>query len=565
VRLILTSFIESSYVMLASAIIVAATGCAGWEANQVQRPSAFGDSTAYGLSQSHGQAELSFTASNPAAPLVEHVTPIGDILPAAYQPETSPSQGDMRNQVDMGDSLHPPSELIPAPGGDLATQTIALADVISSIHATFPLVEAAYQERQVAEGKAVAAWGEFDTKFKAASENGPLGFYENYRHNAGLVRPLYQGGELFGGYRIGRGDFEPWYLERQTNEGGELRAGWRVPLMRNREIDARRAALWRANYEQQRAEPEIRGQLVGFVREGTVAYWKWIAAGRKHEIGVQALRLAEQRTAQIQRRVDLGDVDPPVLQDNLRAIAQREAKLIDLRRKLQQAGFSLSLFYRSKEGEPRVPDATTLADFPQPAELAEISIEDDLAIALEERPELAVLDAMASSVKVDLAEARNDTLPNVNAQLSGSQDVGGPTSVKRDKSQFELEAGLFVDVPLQRRKARGKLQAAEAKLIQLSAKRRFVEDKIRTELQYANAAITAAIARLERARESKRLAELMADVERRKFELGESNLLSVVLREQDAIEAAEAEVDAMLEFFMALADYNAALANDWPE
>ena len=78
------------------------------------------------------------------------------------------------------------------------------------------------------------------------------------------------------------------------------------------------------------------------------------------------------------------------------------------------------------------------------------------------------------------------------------------------------------------------------------------------------AALTAAFERLDRAQESRRLAEYIADIERRKFDLGGSNLLSVVLREQYAIEAAEAEVDALLEYFSAKAYYDATLARDWP-
>ncbi|MFT5527724.1 MAG: outer membrane protein TolC, partial [Pirellulaceae bacterium] len=278
-----------------------------------------------------------------------------------------------------------------------------------------------------------------------------------------------------------------------------------------------------------------------------------------------ALVLAEQRNAQLKRKVELGDVDPPVLQDNLRAIAEREAKLIDLRRKLQQAGVKLSLFHRNSHGVPLVPKESKLVEFPQPLEVTKSGFEADVAVALSERPELAALDAMARRFRVDLAEASNDLLPTVDAQIFASQDVGGPTSTKRDKSPFELEVGIFVEVPVQRRKARGKSQAARGKLNQLAAKRRFTEDKIRAEIQSAHAALIAAFERLAKARESKRLAEYMADVERRKFDLGQSNLLSVVLREQYAIEAAEAEVDALLEFYSAKSDYDAAMARDWPE
>ena len=440
-------------------------------------------------------------------------------------------------------------------------RTISVVDVINSIHATFPLLEAAYQELQITSGNQIAAWGEFDTKLKAATENGPLGFYQTYRHHAGFSKPIYQGGEVFGGYRVGRGDFHPWYLERQTNEGGEFKAGVSVPLLRNREIDARRAELWRRTYDRQRADPEIRAQLIRFVRDGSIAYWKWIAAGRQYQIGERALGLALQRNDQLKRKVELGDIDPPILQDNLRAIARREAKLIDLQRKLTQASLKLSLYLRSSDGMPWVPEDSLLVDFPQPFDIDFDELNSDLAIAMSQRPELASLDVQARRVNVDLAEACNDLLPTIDAQFVGSQDVGLPTSSKRDKSQFELEAGIFVAVPIERRKARGKSHAAQGKLIQIAAKRRFTEDKIRTEIQSVNAAYE----RLGKARESTRLAEYMADVEQRRFDLGDTDLLPVVLREQYAIEAAEAEVDALLEYFSARADYDAAMARDRPQ
>ena len=128
-----------------------------------------------------------------------------------------------------------------------------------------------------------------------------------------------------------------------------------------------------------------------------------------------------------------------------------------------------------------------------------------------------------------------------------------------------LETGLFFDVPLQRRKARGKSHAARSKLRQILAKKRFVQDKIVVEVRSAFAALSAAYDSFQAAREAKRLAEYMADVERRKFELGQSDLLAVFLRERSAIEAADGEVEALLAYFIARADFFAALAIDWPE
>ena len=77
-----------------------------------------------------------------------------------------------------------------SPAPDLGRAAITLRDVVASIHSTFPLLEAAYQQYRITEGNQIAAWGAFDTKLKASSENGPLGFYETYRHGAGFSRPI---------------------------------------------------------------------------------------------------------------------------------------------------------------------------------------------------------------------------------------------------------------------------------------------------------------------------------------------------------------------------------------
>ncbi|QDS89186.1 Outer membrane efflux protein [Rosistilla ulvae] len=519
------------------------------------------------------QAGQTSAAPNASVPAVDSATKVDkasrgpnlqEALPFRLTFDESDRSGEETDPPTPGTSDATLAEPLAAPEPDVVAP-VSLIEVVASIHATFPLLEVAYQDYQIAAGKQTAAWGAFDTKLKASSENGPLGYYETYRNGAGFEQPVYRGGEVFGGYRIGRGEFQPWYLERQTNDGGEFKAGFNVPLLKDRQIDARRAELWRANYDRQLALPEIRSQLIQFVRDGSVTYWSWVAATQQYKIGEQALALATTRNQQLKRKVDLGDIDPPVLQDNLRAIAQREAKLIDMQRKQHQTAVKLSLFYRTPDGMPIVVDDSIEVAFPMPTAVVRERFETDVAQALLQRPEFAALNLQARRAGVDLSEGRNDALPTIDAQLIGSQDVGAPTSSKRDKSPFELEAGLFVEVPAQRRKAAGKMQAARAKLTQIAAKRQYTSDKVRAELESAFIALDAAYERLQQAEESTRLSDYIADVERRKFDLGESDLLAVVLREQYAIEAAIYEIDAKLEYYIARADYDAAMAIDWPQ
>jgi outer membrane protein TolC len=125
-----------------------------------------------------------------------------------------------------------------------------------------------------------------------------------------------------------------------------------------------------------------------------------------------------------------------------------------------------------------------------------------------------------------------------------------------------MEAGLYMDVPVQRRIARGRIQIAQGKLAQLGAQRRMIEDQIAVDVQSAYAGLLAAYQQVQEAVEAVGLAAELARLERRKLQEGLSNVLNVALREQFAVEAAERQVDAMLNYYLAQADYRAAVAID---
>jgi len=456
------------------------------------------------------------------------------------------------------------SESIPAPNPEHSTATpLQLRDVLESVVASYPLLEVAIQSRNIADGELLSAQGEFDLKLKGGGTSGPLGFYQTNRFGAGASQPLFSGGEIFGGYKIGRGNFQPWFGERETNDGGEVSAGVAIPLRQNRRIDARRAAIFRATYGRDAVEPEIQTQLLAFAWEASYAYWQWVAAGGNYQIARSLLEIAQERNDGLNKRVDLGDLARIELTDNQRLIVSRQATLIDARRKLQQSAIKLSLYLRAFDGQPIVPvEAQLPATFPEALSLDSTQLESDIQLAMSNRPELVWLELLRMQRGVDLAQARNLYLPEVDAVLFASQDMGGAASSSRDKSPFEMEASLQVNVPLQRRKAQGKIQALEGKLQQLSTKIGFTQDKIITDVQQVYTALLANYDRIAKALENLELARTMERAERRKFGLGDSNLLLVNLREQSTADAAKNVVQTQLDYFQARADYRAAMALD---
>jgi outer membrane protein TolC len=441
---------------------------------------------------------------------------------------------------------------------------LLLDDVINSVITSYPLLRSAMFGRNIAQGDLLAANGEFDLKLKADTLNMPLGFYDNYRHSVGAEQPLFSGGSVFGGYRLGRGSFPVYYGERETKRGGEFKAGATIPLAQNRDIDDRRAALWRSGWDVQAVEPEIQAQLIEFIRGAAIAYWNWVAAGQNVVISEALLKNATDRNEGLRRRVEEGDAPAIELTDNERLIVSRRTKLIEARRKFQQSAYKLSLFLRDESGRPLVIDESRLPpDFPAEDDPDLRDLATDTQTALMNRPELRALAILREQLQIDYAAAQNLMLPQVDALVVGSQDVGQQADPKKDdKSPFELEGGLIASVPLQRRKARGKALAVEGKLAQLQAKTQFTQDKIIAEVQSASVALRAAYQQLDQARQALTLARQMEAAERRRFDLGDSNLLLVNLREQATADAAAAVVDAHRNYFEAQADYRAALAID---
>ena len=289
---------------------------------------------------------------------------------------------------------------------------------------TYPLLVSALFERQIADGKQLSAWGAFDLGVKAFGIAAPEGYYKTYRNGIALDQPVFAGGYLYGGYKIGDGNFQPWYGERETNEGGEVAAGFGVPLLKDRSIDKRRESLFIAELNRQAAEPAIRAQLLEFVRVASQAYWSWIAAGQALEAERELLKLAQARVKQIEERVNAGDLGRIVRINNEQLIASRETKVIESDRKLQQAAIKLSLFLRDGEGQPIIPDKSQLpAAFPEHVTPDARQLDADIARAVAARPELVELELIAEQVRVELAQAENMLLPKLDVQLLASKDL----------------------------------------------------------------------------------------------------------------------------------------------
>ena len=448
---------------------------------------------------------------------------------------------------------------------------LTLDEVLASAEARFPLLEAARLEADALRFERMEARGAFDARVSVAGDLRLEGFYENYAGTSELELPTRLWGlRLYGRYRYGEGDFGSYDGARLTDDQGEAAVGVALPLLRGGATDPQRAAIDDAAQRSAAFAPGFTLERVRLERDASLAYWDWVAAGRKVEIAETLLGVADARQDQIARRVDRG-ADPEILlDDNRRLVIERRGRLRGAERDFRQAALRLSLFLRAEDGTPRVVGRDALPSaFPEETPTDAMDLDADLETVRRAHPELQRIAIDRERLEIALRLARNELLPAVDLAVEGSRDFGDPRpgidetgKLSADpRGDTEIKATVRFEIPIQRREARGRVGVARIRLAQLEQRERFLSERIVAEIRQAIEALDAAFDQTGQARENFELAERLRRAEMRKLEFGLSNLIDVNIREVQAATAARELVDAQAAYFRAVADYDARVAN----
>ncbi len=435
---------------------------------------------------------------------------------------------------------------------------LTLDVVLSSAQKSFPGLLASEQRKQVAAGELTASEGGFDTLLKSQNRWSITGLYENQNNEVSLEQPTtLWGTTFFGGWRRGVGDYPVYEGKSLTADSGEARIGVNVPLWRNREIDRRRANLQQAELGQLIAGHEYEQALIEATRIASYRYWDWVLAGQRLMVAQHLLQIAEQRDKGIRERVVAGDIPEFEALDNQRAIIERQERVVAAQRLLEQSAIQLSLYWRDDAGQPQLPtDKQLPVQFPDPDSIKTISVDEALQTSLNQRPESKRLELQAKQTQTELELQQNQRAPAVDLTVSAANDIGNS---KETLNRNELYVGLNIDIPLQQRTAIGRAQVASANVRRLNLDRQLQNERIATEVKDVFSALSALRKRLSLNANQLNAAGQLAEGEQTRFDLGESTLLFVNLREIAKGDAALQYAEATASLFRSYADYQAIL------
>lgn len=445
--------------------------------------------------------------------------------------------GPLSAQTPAPGAAAPAAQATPVPG-----RTLALEEVLRSSATHAPAILEAMTRERAASGRRLSAEGAFDTVFDADAQSRLLGYYDGTVAEGKVSRPLAtNGGGLYAGYRLSRGDFPVYENKDFTNRLGEIKLGGVFALMRDRLVDERRTRLGLAEGDIALARLDREMVAIGIQRRAIDAYQQWIAAGQRVAIYRDLLALATERQTSIERLIVLGGRPAILSVENRQNIVRRQTLLVRAEQELATAANALSFFLRDARGEPVVPGAERLPGaFPA---LRLPPLGPDLARRIN-RPDLEAI-----MVRLDQNEARrllaeNDLKPRLDVRGEVSKDIGPAGLGGSTKTPAEAIVGIRFSLPLERRQARGRIAEAEAEADGLRLRRKLTEDQILVEVNGLAIQVDAAEKLVNLAGDETDLASRMAEAERRRFALGASDFILVNLREESAADAKLRQIDA---------------------
>lgn len=447
---------------------------------------------------------------------------------------------------------------------DAALAPLTLNEVLSSSRERYPQVLAAREKVRAQSGKLLSSEGAFDLYAEQSSRSRLSGYYDGRSTSAKIVQPLERfSADVYGGYKVSGGDFPIYEDEAITLDAGEFKVGAVFSLLRDRDIDDRRAKLRDSRIALDQTELDAMLTRVRVQHDAMSAYVGWIAAGEALAVYRGLLQLAEARNDSLEVRVKEGDLASVYLNENQQYILRRRGLVVDAERKLVASANKLSLYLRHADGAPRLPNERELPRrWPNPPTLIDpASIDAAIRAALVARPEVGVLAADIEREKLNLALGQNLLKPRVDLNLEAARDFGsGQTS----RTGTDAIVRLDVVIPIETRTARGQISAAQANLSRLDLDRRLLEERIVVEIRTLANDLSAAFRFVDLATQEVEQADVLSRAERDRLAEGASDFFLVNLREEAAANARVREIDAHLRYLGALADFYAATVQREP-
>jgi len=354
------------------------------------------------------------------------------------------------------------------------------------------------------------------------------------------------------------------------------------PLLRNFKIDSIRQQVLVGEKNREIADIDLQQTISATSRNVRTAYWNLSYAIASLDVQKQSLELARESLRNNRSRVEIGTMAPIDIVEAEAEVAQREESVILAEAAIERAEDNL----RALIFDPASPDFWTLRVEPTalpPYQPVAVDVDSAVKAALDRRTDLRSTRKSIEANDVSIRFFRNQTMPDVNAQLDyglsglggtqftrdtgpfgpGTGDVIGQTqrsygSVLNDLFQNRYPAwtlSLNVGYPIGTSTAEAGLARARLQNSQAQTQLKNQQLVVATQVRDVGRQVQTNQKRVEATRASRQLAERRLEAEEKKFQAGMSTSFFVFQAQRDLSQARANELRAITDYNLSIVDF----------
>jgi HAE1 family hydrophobic/amphiphilic exporter-1 len=408
---------------------------------------------------------------------------------------------------------------------------------------------------------------------------------DTFQSNIGVQQTLRWGGTYDVGWDSSRSESNNSGNTWRPQLNSSLSFNYSQPLIRGWAIDNIRQQLQVSVKNREISEVGLRQTLASTTRTVRNAYWNLAYAVASLSVQQQSLELAQESLRNTRARVEIGTTPPIDIVEAESEVAAREESVIIAQANIATAEDTL----RALVFDPAMPDFWTMRIEPTelpPFQPTVVDVEAAVRNALDRRTDLQQTRKSMEATDVNIRFFRNETLPDVTANLNyGLTALGGtrlpssgtgfpgfpvdpnaPTgpiekgyaSVLRDLlgvNSPSWTASLNISYPIGTSQAEANLARARLQYSQSQTRLKNQQLQVSTQVRLQARNVQTNQQRVQSTRAARGLAERRLDAEQRKFTAGTSTSFQVFQVQRDLSQARNNELRAILDYNQSVVDF----------
>ena len=336
---------------------------------------------------------------------------------------------------------------------------------------------------------------------------------------------------------------------------GRLGLGLTQSLLRGLGPSVNLASVRQAAMELTASVYELRGFTEALLADTEIAYWNYVLAGEKIAIFESSLAIARRQQEETELRIEVGLLPKNEAAAARAEVALNEQALMDARStKEAQRLELLRLISPGPTGRFDAQVKTTSASRIEPESISDL--DDRLRLADRTRPDLNEARLRMEQNRLETVVTRNGRLPRLDLFiLLGKTGYGESFSEsfrEIDSDTYDLQAGLRFSYWLGNRAAEARDLAARASTRQAAEAVANLQEIVRFDVRLAVNEVERTRQQITARAATRALQEQVLASEQERFNVGASTSLLVAQAQRDLLQIRIAEVEAVVDYRIAL-------------